>query len=38
MCPLEMFTRLFEHKLPVNMDVECRIESVNGRKYKNSYL
>ena len=32
MCPVETFKQLFEAKLPGNMDVECRIESVKGER------
>jgi hypothetical protein len=30
MCPVEIFTQLFEGKLPGNMDIECQIGSAKG--------
>jgi hypothetical protein len=32
MCPVETFRRLFEVKLPGSIDIECRIESANGKR------
>jgi hypothetical protein len=31
MCPVKTLTRLFEAKLPGNMDTECQIESAKGK-------
>lgn len=32
MCPVETFTRLFEAKLPGNIDIDCQIESAKGKR------